>query len=124
MKYSLIIPCYNEAKNIPLLLNRCREMIISKKVEVILVDNGSTDNTAQVLKELLPKFPGCISIHVNVNQGYGFGILCGLRAATGAIIGWTHADSQHYFPEFFLKLGWHHRMIFHWICMLITKHEQ
>jgi glycosyltransferase involved in cell wall biosynthesis len=94
MKYSLIIPCYNEAKNIPLLLNRCREMIISKKVEVILVDNGSTDNTAQVLKELLPKFPGCISIHVNVNQGYGFGILCGLRAATGAIIGWTHADLQ------------------------------
>jgi len=33
-------------------------------------------------------------VRVPVNQGYGLGILSGLRAATGEIIGWTHADLQ------------------------------
>jgi glycosyltransferase involved in cell wall biosynthesis len=40
MKFSLVIPCYNEAANLPLLLERCREVTRRPDVEVILVDNG------------------------------------------------------------------------------------
>lgn len=94
MKFSLVIPCYNEAENIPLLLERCRELTVKSDVEVILVDNGSTDNTPEVLGNLLPQYPGCRSVHVEKNQGYGFGILTGLKAAKGDILGWTHADMQ------------------------------
>ncbi|MES2356518.1 MAG: glycosyltransferase family 2 protein [Pseudomonadota bacterium] len=94
MKFSLIIPCYNEAANLPLLLERCKEVSINSGVEVVLVDNGSTDNTAEVLLNLLPNYPGCRSVRVEKNQGYGFGILSGLRAAKGEILGWTHADMQ------------------------------
>lgn len=94
MKLSLVIPCYNEVLNLPLLLERCAGFPASAGVEVILVDNGSTDNTAQVLLDLLPKYPGCRSIRVELNQGYGFGILSGLRAAKGEILAWTHADMQ------------------------------
>ncbi len=63
-------------------------------IEVILVDNGSIDNSPEVLQNLLPQYPGCRSVRVEKNQGYGFGILSGLRAATGEILGWTHADMQ------------------------------
>ena len=91
---SLIIPCYNEAANLPLLLNRCKHLASNSSFEIILVNNGSTDNSATVLERLLPDYPGCRSIHVPVNQGYGFGILAGLQAATGSILGWTHADMQ------------------------------
>ncbi len=94
MKFSLIIPCYNEAKNIPLLLERCKDVTLYPGVEVILVDNGSTDNTPQVLEELLPLNSNCRSIRVEENQGYGFGILSGLKIAKGDIIGWNHADMQ------------------------------
>lgn len=94
MKFSLIIPCYNEAKNIPLLLERCQGLLARSDVEVILVDNGSTDSTPQVLQNLLPAYSGCRSVRVDVNQGYGFGILAGLQAAKGEILGWTHADMQ------------------------------
>jgi len=94
MKFSLIIPCYNEAANIPLLLERCKAMTCFSDIEIILVDNGSTDGSAIVLENLLPQYPGCRSIRVEQNQGYGFGILTGLRAAKGKIIGWTHADMQ------------------------------
>jgi len=91
---SLVIPCYNEAANLPLLLERCKELAVRPDVEVILVDNGSTDSTAEVLQNLLPKYSGCRSIRVEKNQGYGFGIISGLRSAEGQILGWTHADMQ------------------------------
>ncbi|SDO87860.1 Glycosyltransferase involved in cell wall bisynthesis [Pseudomonas arsenicoxydans] len=94
MKFSLIIPCYNESANLPLLLERCKGLFQRPGVEVILVDNGSTDASPQVLERLLPAYPGCRSVRVEVNQGYGFGILTGLRAARGEILGWTHADLQ------------------------------
>ena len=94
MKFSLVIPCYNEAANLPLLLDRCKVFAFRSDVEVVLVDNGSTDSTSEVLQNLLPKYPGCRSIRVEKNQGYGFGIVSGLRAAEGQILGWTHADMQ------------------------------
>jgi glycosyltransferase involved in cell wall biosynthesis len=93
VKFSLVIPCYNEAANLPLLLERCKN-VAGPDVEVILVDNGSTDSTPAVLRDLLPGYPGCRSVRVEKNQGYGFGILSGLRAAQGEILGWTHADMQ------------------------------
>lgn len=94
MKLSLIIPCYNESSNIPLLLLRCKELSNQSGIEVLLVDNGSTDDTSEVLRELLPLYPGCRSIRVENNLGYGFGILAGLKAAKGDILSWTHADMQ------------------------------
>lgn len=94
MKLSLVIPCYNEAANLPLLLDRCNSLRGDKGIEVILVDNGSTDNSPEVLARLLPNYPHCRSIRVPVNQGYGYGILFGLRAAQGELLAWTHADMQ------------------------------
>jgi glycosyltransferase involved in cell wall biosynthesis len=94
MKFSLVIPCYNEAANLPLLLERCKALGAREGIEVILVDNGSTDDSPAVLAKLLPAYPGCRSVRVEFNQGYGFGILSGLRAARGGILGWTHADMQ------------------------------
>jgi len=94
MRFSLVIPCYNEAANLPLLLERCKELAVRPDVEVVLVNNGSTDSTTEVLENLLPKYPGCRSIRVEKNQGYGFGIVSGLKAAKGEILGWTHADMQ------------------------------
>ena len=94
MKFSLVIPCYNEAANLPLLLERCKEVAVRPDVEVVLVDNGSTDSTTEVLENQLPKYPGCRSIRVEKNQGYGFGIVSGLKAAKGEILGWTNADMQ------------------------------
>lgn len=94
MKFSLVIPCYNEAANLPLLLERCKGVTGHAGVEAILVDNGSTDDSPQVLSDLLPRYPGCRGVRVERNQGYGFGILAGLAAASGQILGWTHADLQ------------------------------
>ena len=91
---SIVLPCYNEAENIPLILKRFSQIMDRGDVEVILVDNGSTDETPRVLCELLPKYPFAKSVRVEVNQGYGYGLYCGLKAGQGRFLGWTHADMQ------------------------------
>ena len=94
MKTSLIIPCFNESRGIPALLARCQEIIGERDIEVVIVDNGSSDDTQEVLAPLLQKYSFVTLINVAVNKGYGYGILSGLKGASGNILAWTHADLQ------------------------------
>ena len=94
MQISIVIPCYNESKNIPLILNRFSEVIQSDEIEIILVNNGSTDDSDSVMNELIPQYSFARYVNVPVNQGYGYGILSGLETAQGEYMGWTHADMQ------------------------------
>ena len=94
MKLSIVIPCYNEAKSIPLILERFSNVIDRKDIEVILINNGSTDNSSLILDEWLPKYSFARSVNIDINEGYGFGIITGLRVAVGEFVGYTHADMQ------------------------------
>ena len=62
--------------------------------ELVLVDNGSTDNTAEVLGQLLPSYPFARCVTIAANRGYGDGIFTGLKAARGQALAWSHADLQ------------------------------
>ena len=93
--FSLVIPCYNEAASLPELVLRARFTAEAGGGEVVLVDNGSTDDTPRVLAELLdPADERVRSIRVEPNEGYGWGITQGLAATRAPIVGWTHADLQ------------------------------
>jgi glycosyltransferase involved in cell wall biosynthesis len=91
---SVALPCYNEARGIEAILRRFAEVADGRDFELILVDNGSRDNTPEVLKSLLPQYPFARSVRVEVNQGYGHGIYTGLMAARGEVLAWSHADLQ------------------------------
>lgn len=91
---SIVIPCYNEEKNLPLLLTRLDEVIKRQDIEIILVNNGSIDNSATVFSQLIPNYFFAKLVNVPKNQGYGYGILQGLEHASGDFLGWTHADLQ------------------------------
>lgn len=94
MLLSIVIPCYNEEKNIPLLIERISKVVRRNDIEFILIDNGSTDQSARILTANLKNRAGIKMVRVEKNQGYGYGILAGLSAAKGKYLGWTHADLQ------------------------------
>jgi glycosyltransferase involved in cell wall biosynthesis len=96
VRFSVVLPCYNEAENIPLLLERYARVWPDEPMELILVDNGSTDHTARVMEEELarPCHSFARRVTVPVNQGYGHGIMQGLKEARGEIVGFSHADMQ------------------------------
>ena len=100
LAFSVVIPCYNESKSLPELVRRCQFVAAEGGGEVILVDNGSTDDSAVLLQRLLgdPDSVGRSGkvawVRVVENQGYGFGILSGLTVASAPVVGWTHADLQ------------------------------
>lgn len=95
MKLSIVIPCYNEAENLPSLVAAYAEIISGDLIEVVLVNDGSTDASAAVLAKLAPEHGRFLRIiNSPIRQGYGGAVLAGLRAATGEFIGWTHGDLQ------------------------------
>jgi len=96
IELSIVVPCYNEEKNIPLILNKFVEVLENKNIELILVNNGSTDNSAEIFKKELANFNNS-RLHVvtiKKNIGYGHGIITGLKKAKGNLLAWTHADLQ------------------------------
>ncbi len=94
MKLSIVVPCYNEEKNIPLILEKFKNIIKKEEIEVVLVNNGSTDNSKDILEKLVPNYSFARIVSVPKNKGYGYGIVQGLKEANGDFIGWTHADLQ------------------------------
>lgn len=94
IKLSIVVPCYNEAKNILLILEKFANVIKRPDIEILLVNNGSKDTSQEVFDQLIPKYSFAKVLKIEVNQGYGFGITSGLGEAKGEYIGYMHADMQ------------------------------
>lgn len=98
---SAVVPCYNESRALPALVNRFAQALGQSSLgadafELVLVENGSTDDSATVLQDLRRRaeYSFMRVAQVSVNQGYGHGMLEGLRAAAGDVVATSHADLQ------------------------------
>jgi glycosyltransferase involved in cell wall biosynthesis len=95
-KLSIVIPCYNEEKNVEPLFKKIEVLLnLDKDLEIIIVENGSTDDTKNNIFNSDLALKGKIKIHkIEENIGYGHGIMSGVQIADGEFIGWCHADLQ------------------------------
>ena len=92
---SLVIPCFNEAGNAEQLVARAKAATqAASNLEVIFVDNGSSDETFRKIEPLVLGHQRLSLLRVDKNIGYGHGIKFGLLHAKGEVAGWTHADLQ------------------------------
>ena len=55
VKYSLVIPCFNESDSLAILISEIRTLSNNSEIEFILVDNGSNDSTPEILNAVLEK---------------------------------------------------------------------
>jgi glycosyltransferase involved in cell wall biosynthesis len=90
----IVIPCFNEGLAIKDLVEKCNLVSLRAPINFILVDNGSTDNTWEQLKNLTSQTTNIMPIRIVNNIGYGHGILTGIKATKAPYVGWIHADLQ------------------------------
>lgn len=95
MYLSIIIPCYNEQERLPKTLERIGEYLSKQTYtyEVIVVDNGSTDGTKQVVQDAHNKYP-FITLINEQSHGKGWAVKEGMLAASGKYRLFTDADNS------------------------------
>jgi len=107
-KLSIVIPAYNEARTIHLILDRVKEVQLTHGIqkELILVNDCSTDNTDAVLQEYMHNNPGFNIQYFKheVNKGKGAAIHTGISRATGEYVVIQDADLEYDPEEFNLLL--------------------
>lgn len=93
---TLVMPCYNEEESVGITVRRLVSVFAAAghDLELIAVDNGSRDRTGEIIARLAREFPGVRPHRVEVNQGYGFGLLSGIPLARGRWLGFIPADGQ------------------------------
>jgi len=97
---SVVVPCHNEETNVGPLVERLLDLYGEYVHEVVLVDDNSTDRTAEVIRDLAAKDARIKPIYRVPPNGVGRAIADGLRAATGSYVLTTDCDFQHLLPEF------------------------
>jgi glycosyltransferase involved in cell wall biosynthesis len=91
---SIIVPVYNEAKTIQQVIERQLEISLPVAREIVVVNDGSTDGTTEVLNAMAP-VPGVLSVvHAQANAGKGSAVRIGLQRARGSIIAIQDADLE------------------------------
>ncbi|MDD5639543.1 MAG: glycosyltransferase family 2 protein [Candidatus Pacebacteria bacterium] len=93
---SIIIPAFNEEKRLPITLHEIFDFLKSEKMtaEIIVVNDGSFDNTSSVVENLFKEYSRLKLINLEKNQGKGFAVKTGILSAEGKFIIFLDSDNS------------------------------
>ena len=93
---SVFFPCYNEQDNVRATTKKAVDVLeqLGADYEIIIVDDGSTDNTPQIADEIAKQNSRIKVVHHNPNLGYGAALQSGFKAASKELVFYTDGDGQ------------------------------
>lgn len=97
LSISFVFPAYNDGLSMPRLVTKAYQALqkVSTHHEILVVNDGSQDNTKEVLQKLARRYPTLRAIHHKKNRGYGATIRTGFGAAKMAWVFYTDGDGQY-----------------------------
>ena len=94
MKISIVVPCYNEEKTVPLLFDEVEKFKDGHEFEYLFIDDGSSDGTLQAIKALARKYKYVRFVSFSRNFGKEAALYAGLQASTRELITVMDVDLQ------------------------------
>jgi len=93
---SVILPAFNEGENIEAVISSILKFLpaLTNQYEIIVVNDGSKDNTGKIANKLARMHKEIVVIHHPFNEGYGTALRSGFKAAKGDLVFFTDADGQ------------------------------
>jgi glycosyltransferase involved in cell wall biosynthesis len=97
MRITAFFPVYNDGASIPVLVLKTIKVmeLAGADYEIILVDDGSTDGTKEVVDKLSDDYPKVRAVHHDVNRGYGAALRSGFENARMDWVFYTDGDGQY-----------------------------
>jgi dolichol-phosphate mannosyltransferase len=130
---SVVVPVYNEEENLPILIPQLDEVLkpLGKPFEMIFVDDGSTDGSRRVLKEMISQYPQIRILGFRKNCGETAAGAAGLKEARGEVVITIDADLQNdpkniptmlaYLGEYDMVTGWRQKREDSWVKRITSK---
>ncbi len=105
---SIIFPAYNEAENITQVVEQARDVVskLFNDFEIIVVNDGSHDNTGAIIDDMMQREPTLLPVHHEKNRGYGATLRSGIEAASKELVFFTDSDLQFDITEIKHLLAW------------------
>ena len=130
---SVVVPVFNEEENLPILVPRIVEVLkpLGKTYEMIFVDDGSTDRSRHLLKEMVSQYPQIRVLGFKKNCGETAAGAAGLKEARGGIVITIDADLQNdpkdiptmlsYLKDYDMVTGWRQKREDSWVKRITSR---
>lgn len=133
IEISVVVPVYNEEGNLPVLIPKLAEVLrgLGRSYEMIFVDDGSSDGSRRILKEMASQYPSLRILRFKENRGLSAALVAGMREARGEKIVTLDSDLQNdpadiprlleYLDRFDMATGWRQKREDSWLKKISSK---
>jgi dolichol-phosphate mannosyltransferase len=130
---SVVVPVFNEERNLPIFIPKLIEVLdgLSMPYEVIFVDDGSSDESRRILKEMASQYPSLRIIGLKENRGLSTALIAGIREARANKIVTMDSDLQNdpsdvpdmlkYLGQYDMVTGWRQKREDPWLKRISSK---
>jgi dolichol-phosphate mannosyltransferase len=133
IEISVVVPVYNEEGNLPVLIPALVEVLknLGRSYEIIFVDDGSSDESRRILKEMASEHASLRILRFKENRGLSTALVAGMREARGEIIVTLDSDLQNdpadiprlleYLDRYDMATGWRQKREDKWLKKISSK---
>ncbi len=133
VEISVVVPVYNEEENLPVLVPKLTEVLVGLRCpcEMIFVDDGSSDGSLRILRNMVSQYPSLRVLRLRENRGLSTALVAGTREARGEKIVTLDADLQNdpadipklleYLDRYDMATGWRQKREDSWLKKISSK---